>query len=130
VIVVDANVLADALVDRSPRGGDARGRLSGQDLAAPALVDAEVLSVLRKLVAHSRLKASEAGSAVDQLARVRLRRVGLDGLTRRMWQLRQNLAPYDAAYVALAEELGVPLLTADKRIAAAPKLRCEVHVLD
>ena len=47
----------------------------------------------------------------------------------RCWELRDNVTPYDAAYVALAEALGVPLLTADARLANAPGIRCEVELL-
>jgi predicted nucleic acid-binding protein len=39
------------------------------------------------------------------------------------------VAPYDAAYVSLAETLEAPLLTADARIGRAPALRCRVEVL-
>jgi predicted nucleic acid-binding protein len=46
-----------------------------------------------------------------------------------MWDLRENLTVYDAAYVALAEALGFPLLTADRRLAAAPRLRCQVELV-
>lgn len=48
----------------------------------------------------------------------------------RIWELRDNLTPYDASYVALAEALGCPLVTADARLAAAPGVRCEIVVLD
>ena len=36
---------------------------------------------------------------------------------------------YDAAYVALAELLGIDLLTADARLASAPGIRCAVEVI-
>ena len=45
-----------------------------------------------------------------------------------MWQLRDNLSGYDAAYVAAAELLGVPLVTGDRRLAAAPACSCVVVV--
>jgi predicted nucleic acid-binding protein len=48
---------------------------------------------------------------------------------RRVWELRDNLTPYDAAYVAVAETLGCPLLTADGRLGRAPGLSCAVEVL-
>ena len=47
----------------------------------------------------------------------------------RVWEMRNNLSAYDAAYVAVAEELDCALVTADARLAAAPGLRCEVRVV-
>lgn len=47
----------------------------------------------------------------------------------RIWQLRGNPTPYDAAYVALAELTGTILLTGDERITAAPALGCEIHII-
>jgi predicted nucleic acid-binding protein len=46
----------------------------------------------------------------------------------RMWELRHNFSGYDAGYVAAAEYVGVPLVTSDRRLAAAPSLQCEVRV--
>jgi predicted nucleic acid-binding protein len=40
------------------------------------------------------------------------------------------LTSYDASYVALAEALEIPLLTAGGRLAGAPGLRCTVELLD
>jgi hypothetical protein len=36
---------------------------------------------------------------------------------------------HDAAYVALAESLDYPLLTADARLSRAPGIRCQVELL-
>ena len=47
----------------------------------------------------------------------------------RVWELRKNVTVYDAWYVALAEALEVPLLTADRRLAEAPGPRCEVRLV-
>lgn len=47
----------------------------------------------------------------------------------RIWELRDDLTPYDAAYVALAEALEAPLLTADRRLARAAGAGCEVELL-
>lgn len=48
-------------------------------------------------------------------------------LLRRIWELNANVTAYDAAYVALAELLAVPLLTSDGRLAKAPGLRCQIE---
>lgn len=47
----------------------------------------------------------------------------------RIWQLRGNLTPYDAVYVALAETLECPLVTVDQRLANAPGITCPVEIL-
>lgn len=58
-----------------------------------------------------------------------LRRSPHDLLHDRAWELRENLSFSDALYVALAERLGMPLVTLDRRLAGAPDLRCSVEVL-
>lgn len=50
-------------------------------------------------------------------------------LLTRIWQLRGNLTPDDAACVALAETLAVTLVTGDARLAAAPGTRCRIETL-
>jgi predicted nucleic acid-binding protein len=52
----------------------------------------------------------------------------LGTLTARVWELRHDLTASDAAYVALAERLALPLMTSDARLARAPGLRCDVIV--
>jgi predicted nucleic acid-binding protein len=48
-------------------------------------------------------------------------------MTERMWELRHNLTAYDAAFVALAEVLDIPLLTADAKLAAAPDHSADIR---
>ena len=129
MLVVDASVLATALADDGTDGDIARGRLRGQELAAPELIDLEVVSVLRRQLSVGRLDARRAGLALDDLLELPIRRVSHRALLRRCWQLRDNLSVYDAAYVALAEALDTPLLTADARLAKAPGVGCPVEVL-
>jgi predicted nucleic acid-binding protein len=47
----------------------------------------------------------------------------------RVWALSANLSVYDAQYVALSEALGVPLLTADQRIARSGTARCTIETM-
>lgn len=129
MIVVDASVLVMVLADDGPTGRRYRRRLAGETAVAPELVDLEVLSVLRRSVRAGRLSEQRAAIAVDTLPKCGVARAPHEPLVGRCWELRDNLSPYDAVYVALAERLGAVLLTADRRLAAAPGARCEVEVL-
>ena len=70
-----------------------------------------------------------ARRAVDVWSRLGIERVGAAGLLGRIWELRENLSAYDATYVAVAEALEVPLVTADGRLARAPGSRCTITVV-
>jgi predicted nucleic acid-binding protein len=129
VIVVDASVLAVTLGDDSIDGQLARRRLVDEILAAPELIDLEVTSVWRRQVAARLMAARRAAEAISDLVDLPLRGLPHRPLLGRIWQLRQVVTPYDAAYVALAEAVSVMLITADKRLARAPGLKCEVEVL-
>lgn len=50
-------------------------------------------------------------------------------LLHRAWDLRNNVTAFDACYVSLAESLGCPLLTGDKRLSRAPTIRCPVEII-
>lgn len=107
----------------------ASGRLADETLAAPELIDLEVTSVWRRQVAARLMPARRAADAVTDLANLPLRRSSHRPLLGRIWQLRQAITPYDAAYIALAEVLNVVLVTADRRLARAPGLKCDVEIL-
>ena len=129
MIIVDASVLAVALGDDGTDGRRARDRLADETLAAPELVDLEVVSVWRRHVAAKLMTARRAASAVSDLEDLPLRRSPHWPLLQRIWQLRQSVTAYDAAYVALAEALDVALVTADARLARASGVRCGVEVI-
>jgi predicted nucleic acid-binding protein len=130
VIVVDASVFAVALGADGTQCAAARQRIRGVVLAAPELIDLEVLSVLGRNVASGSTTAHRGEEAMADLIDLPLRRASHRPLFRRCWELRYNLTSYDASYVALAEPLDVPLLTADEDLARAPGLRCTVELLD
>ena len=129
MIVVDASVLATSLGDDGPDGDQARARLRGERLTAPELVDLEVVSVLRRQVRAGALDIRRAALALADLGVLPLRRTPHRPLLARCWELRDNLTIYDAAYVALAEALGVLLLTGDARLARATGPACTIEVL-
>lgn len=130
MIVVDASVVVTAISVAGVDGERSRERLiQGADLHAPDLLDLEVLSVLRRRTRSRDVDETEAGAALDALGELRLTRYPHLPLLSRVWTLRSNLTPYDAAYVALAEVLGCPLVTGDRRIARTPGINCAVEIL-
>ena len=130
MIVVDASVLANALADDSIEGRRVRTELrQAGDLAAPDLVDVETVAVLRKRWMAKALTAQRFAAAVADLQALDLQRFPTLPFMRRAYELRANVTPYDAAYVALAEVLSCELLTADARLAGATGPRCRIRVL-
>ncbi|MDQ1292623.1 MAG: hypothetical protein QG608_503 [Actinomycetota bacterium] len=127
MIVVDASAVALALLDDGPLGDRAREILTDDtDWAAPAHVLTEVMSVIRGHVLGSKLSLDRADEAVSALKALTVSLSDCRTLLNRIWHLRHNLTSYDAAYVALAESLDVPLVTADARLAGATGVACTV----
>lgn len=130
MIVVDASVLVNALADDDADGDLARSRLlADPDMHAPALVDLEVLSVLRRQLRLGRLDTRRADLAIADLLMLALTRYPHFELVNRAWALRNVMTPYDGAYVALAETLGCSLVTSDERLARASGSGCSVELL-
>ena len=129
MIVVDASVLANAVGDDGVAGAAARAVLRGEDLSVPHLADVEVVSVLRRRWLAGLLTEARFATAVDDLAALPADRYPLLPLMPRAVELRANVTPYDASYVALAEILGCHLATADRRLASAPGPRCPFDVV-
>ena len=129
MIVVDASVLAPLVIDDGDDGRRARTRLHGQRMSAPYVIDVEVISAIRQIARAGVLDERRVSQALADLMASPLRRVGHTPLLPRIWALRHNVTPYDAAYVALAEAIGAPLLTADRRLASASGVECEIELI-
>jgi predicted nucleic acid-binding protein len=130
VIVVDASVLANVIADDEADGDAARDALRQRGgVSAPDLVDVETVAVLRKRWLTGTLSARRFASAVRDLNELAVDRYPTVGLMWRAYELRDGVTVYDAAYVALAEVLDCPLVTADARLARAPGVRCEVELV-
>lgn len=116
--VVDASVLVDLLAG-TEQSTAAASLVRATALHAPAHLDAEVLSALGRLQHASHMSAVKVDEALWRLTRVPLARHLLPDLLPQAWRLRAGLRLVDALYVALAERLGLPLLTTDHRLARA-----------
>lgn len=127
--VVDASVLVTVVGDEGEQGDHARAMLRPHRLAAPDYCVVEVLSAVRGRVLGGGMAPAAAATAVRDFAELTVDRYDTLGLLPRIWELRDDLTAYDAGYVALAEALGCPLITADRRIARAPGIRCAVETV-
>jgi predicted nucleic acid-binding protein len=130
VIVVDASVVLEVLL-RTPHSDEIADRLlrPHERLHAPHLLDLEVAQVLRRYAERGELTDARGREALDLLGLFPLTRHAHEPLLHRIWQLRSSLTAYDAAYVALAEALGVTLVTRDARIARASGVRATLEVV-
>jgi len=97
-----------------------------EPLFAPELIDLEVAALLRKSVLRGGRSSEEASSDFVEWTGNAVQRVTHGPYLETVWALRHNITAYDAAYVALAMHLDVPLVTADRRLAAAAAEYCEV----
>ena len=120
-IVPDASVAVELLL-RTPLGENLARRLTGATLVAPALIDCDVLAVLRRLALKKEIKDDRANAALEDLPLWQVRRLAATDLLREAWSLRHNVSTYDAFYVAAARLYRAPVLTADGPLARAPRL--------
>ncbi|MBI2468283.1 MAG: type II toxin-antitoxin system VapC family toxin [Candidatus Rokubacteria bacterium] len=130
MIVLDASAVLELLL-RRPAGDTLRERVSARDetLHAPHLLDIEVTQVLRRYYLAGHLSAERGREALEDLADLDVRRYPHDVFLSRVWELRSSVTAYDAVYLALAEVLGAPLVTLDRRLASARGHRARIELV-
>jgi predicted nucleic acid-binding protein len=128
LVVVDASVVVTVLIDPGAAGEAIAARLAATRPYAPNHLPVEVANVLRRRRNAGALGETEALLALDGFASLAVELWPFEVVSARAWQLGANLSAYDAAYVALAERLDAPLLTADARLPRAPGPRCPIEV--
>ena len=124
-VVIDAGVALAALLDDDETTSWARKVMSEGDLAAPELLSVEVAHLLRKSVSQGLITATQGHDALVDLLEVVDDFYPHGSFVPRIWELHTNVTSYDATYVALAEVLGAPLATLDRKLRRAPGPRCE-----
>ncbi len=100
------------------------------DLHVPHLFELEILNVLRRYFLHGVLSRERARLALGRLSTMSITRYPHTALLPRIWELRENVTAYDAAYIALAETLNAPLVTTDARLARVPGIRASVELFE
>ena len=124
--VIDASVAVEYLL-RTPLGLTVANMIESASLVAPEMLDAEVLSVLRRAVLNGHLEEPRAQMVADDLLRWPVDRISHRFLAPLAWQYHRNVSVYDAFYVADARAEGIPLMTADGRLSRASGLGVMVH---
>lgn len=130
MIVADASAILELLL-RTEAGALVERRLlrRAENIHVPALIDLEVAQVLRRYVTRKEMTPLRARAAIDIMVAFPMQRYTHEPLLSRIWELRDNLTAYDAAYVALAEGLRAPLLTCDARLANAPGIHAAIELI-
>lgn len=126
ILVVDASAAVEYLL-QTTIGSRAASLLDAADVAAPELLDAEVLAVLRRQVLTRQLPEDRATEAVTDLRHWPIERLRHRELLEGAWRFRGHVTAYDAMYVAAARTRGAALVTADGPLARAPALGVVVH---
>ena len=117
MIVVDASA-AIALISAENPPSELLDIFSSEELTAPHLLDVEVLSALRGLLQGGKLSEERALLAWQTFEELDIKRVPIALLAKRVWDLRKQYTCYDATYLALAEGLGAPVATCDRKLDA------------
>jgi predicted nucleic acid-binding protein len=99
-------------------------------VAAPDIMVFEVLAILRRDTLSGAIESRRARAAI-----VDLRDLGVElfpslGLCERAWELRDDLTAADALFVSLAEQLGEPLATKDRGLAAAARRLTGIETIE
>lgn len=128
-IVLDASAFVYAYLEEGEAPAALRERVVSAPVHAPHLIVAEVGSVTRRLHLTKGLGAARGLLLLERVGDVVGTLYSHAPLTRLAWSLRHNVSFYDALYVALATGLGLPLLTADRRLVDAPGLPCVVELV-
>jgi predicted nucleic acid-binding protein len=126
IVVVDASAAVEYLLQTS-LGVRVASLIESADVSAPELMDAEVLSVLRREVLAGRLAERRASEAVTDLRDWGIERLPHKPLLDDAWMLRGHVTAYDALYVSAARARSAALITADGPLSRAPALGVVVH---
>lgn len=125
--VLDASAVIELFV-RDEANPELRRRVLAGSGVAPELIDLESANVVRRMVLRREIAAAEAREALGEIRDSPVTRIPHRPLVGRVWELRDTLTAYDAAYIALAELFGVPLLTCDTRLARAHGHDAEIEL--
>ena len=130
MLVLDASLAVELALGtaRGDRIADVVFRM-GEELYAPHLIDIEFAHALRRFVLVREIELAVAQQAFQDFEDLPLNRYPHAVFLSRIWELRNALSAYDAAYVALAEALHAPLVTCDAKLSRSHGHRAEIRLI-
>lgn len=131
IVVLDASVVLDLILNRQPQAAAiAKVLQQAEVLAAPQLLDVEVISVLRRLMEREELSQRRAEQAVTDYLDLPVQRYAQAPLLKRVLALEHpSLSGSDALYLVLAEVLEATLLTGNEVLSSRTDSRAKVQVI-
>ncbi|MGQ0837471.1 type II toxin-antitoxin system VapC family toxin [Actinokineospora sp.] len=125
--VLDASALVEVLAATNPNAALFRRVLTGTAFA-PEIIDLETLNSVRKYLFRGAIAEQTAAGVAQNLQEIPIARSPHRSLLPRVWELRHSITPYDAAYIALAEKLKIPLVTCDAKLGGSNGHHAEIEV--
>ncbi len=126
--MVDASAVVTYLLVSPSGAALSEAIVRGDDLHVPALCDLEFASALRRVAIRGAADEQRIVEALSAYLALPIERHGHHTLLPRVIDLRHDLSVYDAAYIALAEQLDAALLTGDQRLARTIQASRDIRV--
>lgn len=127
--MLDASAGVALLLNFNPQSDLIADRVLKNDVHVPHIFDLEVMQSIRRYLQRGDISNQVAESSIGNLIDLEMERHAPFPDIPRIWELRENLTAYDAAYIALAETMQCALLTTDVRLSRAPGIEAEVEVV-
>jgi predicted nucleic acid-binding protein len=120
-LVADASAIVDLLAGAPNARTIAAALAPFPEIDVPEHFHVEAISALRGMLRRGDVAADHAERALQLLPELRVVRHAIEPLTRSIWSMRDTLTAYDAAYLAVAQNIDARLLTTDRALAAAAR---------